>query len=129
MSYCRFSSDIYRSDVYVYESNSGWEVYVASRKLAVEVPDKLDAMPCSTPQEWVAVSLAAHAWRRSLEDESGDIPDRLWVSLGELGEEAGQSYVTDSPGECAELLRQLQAKGFRIPDGVIDVLEEEEREQ
>lgn len=41
MSYCRFSSDNWKSNVYAYESVEGFEVYVASHRIVDELPPLL----------------------------------------------------------------------------------------
>ena len=39
MSYCRFSDDNWKSDVYCYESKDGFELHVASNRLAGDIPE------------------------------------------------------------------------------------------
>ena len=129
MSYCRWSSDFFRCDVYVYQSREGWVTHVAGRRLKDGPPEELLAMPSGTDEEWIAVHRAEMEWRKSLEDDAGEIPKERWFYLRDIGPEAGESYTDATPGECAARLRALKAKGFNVPDYAIEALEKEERDQ
>jgi len=120
MSYCRWSCDLHRSDLYVYESQEGWVSHVAGRRLNVDPPEEILAMDPDDLTQYVAHM----RWLRSLEVD-GDIPDSLWLDLSTIGEEADQHYVDATPGECLERLRALKVRGFNVPAHAIERLEVE----
>lgn len=73
MSFCRFSDDNFKSDVYAYESAEGFELHVAGNRVvahiaakfnipAAEVDAGLDAHGCPILAEHVTVSIA-NPWR------------------------------------------------------------------
>jgi hypothetical protein len=151
MSYCRWSSDFFECDVYVYANVSGaWTTHVAGRRLKHRVPDELKAAhPLHGDPDYVRKYMdsyrAVECWRHSLPcDEhtvkyaqpDGTTKPGIWrtpkaseyVDLREIGQEAGQSYDDASPGECADRLEQLKAKGFNVPQYAIDGLREDQRE-
>jgi hypothetical protein len=151
MSYCRWSSDFFECDVYVYANVSGmWTTHVAGRRLKHRVPDELKAAhPHGSDPEFAHKYMAAYraveAWRNSLPcDElpvnyaqpDGTSKPGIWrtpkaseyLDLREIGAEAGESYDDASPGECADRLEQLKAKGFNVPQYAIDALREDQLE-
>ncbi len=122
MSYCRWSSDDYQSDVYVWADIAGtWRTEVAGRRWIFTAPLP---PPVTIPvgrdgwaEEWVARSNAVSALLDDL--DSGH-----WYDLPEP--EGGRSYEHDTPGECADNLARLAALGFHIPAGVIEDLRTED---
>lgn len=124
MSYCRWSCDYYRSDLYVFQSDRGWESYVAGRRINVDPPADLVDMPKGTAEAWVAAWTATSVWYASLKVD-GQIPDALWLDLDTVGPEARAHYIDATPGECLDRLRALSAKGFNVPAHAIEMLEEE----
>jgi hypothetical protein len=140
MSYCRWSTDLYRCDVYVYESATGWVTHVAGRRLRHPVPPEVDAMPRATFKEDWARTQAYNAWRESLpcdempvnylqsdgttkagvyrfpkDSEYEDVPEP-W---------AGQTFTDATPGACADRLDILKAEGLHVPQSAIDSLRAE----
>ena len=111
MSYCRWSSDDFQCDVYVYESECGWVVHVARRRRIIPA-----TVRAGLPTEPVSRFVALMDWM--------DAHPEQWVSLEHL-DGAGQSFDTETPGECADILAGLQGRGFRVPDGVIAALRAE----
>lgn len=112
MSYCRFSSDGFQSDVYVYEScHGGFTTYVAARRRAKRIPD-IDW----TSDETIRASIAAQ--REALDD-----PDNVFIDLN-LGAD-GAMFNDPSAKDCADRLIWLREKGYRIPQFAIDALREE----
>lgn len=118
MSYCRWSSDNFKSDLYVYESvDGGWVIHVASNRIVGDVPPiawPLD--PKDGPQfgEYVASRAEQHAFLSTAEREPIRLPG------------AGETFITDSPGACADKIEELHAAGFYVPDGVVAELRAEE---
>lgn len=118
MSYCRFSTDDYQCDVYVYEDVSGgWTTHVAASHPVYDVP-----LPEPVPYEqnfeaWfrrhnVVAQLAREARRVPLPPPH-----------------AGQSYNDPTPGACADRLAMLKAEGFHVPQDAIDALRAEQAER
>lgn len=117
MSYCRWSTDSFRSDVYVCGSDEGFVTHVAGNKrvLADDAhAPSLQLLIDGKAEDWVA---ANEAWQQILEAAQSvpiEHPD------------AGKSFIDDTPGECADRLEGLALQGFRIPEGVIDDLRAEQ---
>lgn len=89
MSYVRFSSDNFKSDVYVYESDDGFVVYVASNRLKPgcnpsdeNAYDKIDLENAGTYRVYDTPGEAAD-WLRELADEGFYIPDGVCDILDE----------------------------------------------
>lgn len=143
MSYCRFSSDNWRSDVYVYEHcDGGFVTHVAGRKRAFP---PIPQMPISWipnfgakfviaerrfvyPTRWH--SLAANVfgriyalWHRVSMWSVGVIP------LKDIGlPHDGEAFSDETPGECADRLESLRALGYHVPQSAIDALRQEAAE-
>ena len=151
MSYCRWSSDHFECDVYVYEDCSGgWTTHVAGRRRKNKLPDEIKAMyPSRDDEEWVEKYMAAEkASREWYESQPCDeyacnylqpdgttkpgtmktLKDSEYIDLAEIGPEAGESYNDPSPGECADRLERLRTRGFNVPQYAIDTLREEQAE-
>lgn len=152
MSYCRWSSDHFECDVYVYESVSGgWTTHVAGRRRKTPLPDSIKAM---YPTDWKAADAVDRYMEASAADQAftdsqpcdehmvnylqtdgttrprirRSLKDSEYLDLSTIGPEAGESYSDDSPGQCADRLEALKAKGFNVPQYAIDALREEEAE-
>lgn len=118
VAYCRWSSDDFQCDLYVYESAQGWECHVAGRKLdmaGVELPPPADLADFD-------------AWLQRHNDVRG-ILDALrqqerWIDIPEP--HGGKTYTFDSPGEMADYLDTLESAGLRFPDWLESALREEQ---
>src|SRR3954469_7877181 len=115
MSYCRWSCDNFKSDVYVYESADGWMTHIAASKLEgdapfpeyLEVVGKMDAI------EWSRRYQERSAWMENAK--------RVSIKL----KYAGMSFTDGSPQQCAVRLMMLKDIGYHVPDGVIETLQAE----
>lgn len=120
MSYCRFSSDDWRSDVYVYAHCDGhWQIHVAANRIdppPVRVDEALLTGDSPDPETWAAQFSAQTASVTSSSRKNIDHPL------------AGSDHAAETPGAAADILDGLKSAGFRIPDGVIDTLRDEQRE-
>ena len=119
MSYCRWSSDKFQSDVYVYANVSGyWTTHVANLRIAEEYPhpDPYSyEMVSKTPNdEWTKQIKAYHEWLDTVDHKPFGLPHD------------GQTFNDKTPQDCAKTLRKLRDLGYRVPDGVIEELEAEE---
>jgi hypothetical protein len=142
MSYCRWSSNNWMCDVYVYaDVSGGYTTHIArSRRAVAPIPDlPLDKVPSfggklsKEKREMVypsrlhkaCASLAFRAWalwHRHVHMRSLDrIPLR---PIG--GPYDGKTFNDDTPGQCALRLSNLKAMGYAVPQSAIDALWEED---
>ncbi|PXV54210.1 hypothetical protein SAMN04487785_11410 [Dyella jiangningensis] len=118
MSYCRFSSNDFLCDVYVYESClGGWEIHVAANRVVFKEP-----LP--DPLPWSAENAEACVARMRKVSAMVDVADRVDIDLPH----AGESFNESSPGECADRLEYLRGLGYVVPQHAIDTLREEAEE-
>lgn len=118
MSYCRWSTDDFQCDLYVYESVGGfWSTNVAANRIVYKGP-----LPESVPfsvdrlREWHERHERVHQMIEEADRVDIDLPH------------AGESFQDSTPGECAARLVYLKGLGYRFPDDVIDALREEQQE-
>lgn len=121
MSYCRWSSDDWRSDVYVYESQDGFVTNVAESSvvLAEELPEPIRLQPGFTHEQF-------HVWWKRQQAVADIVERSPTVKIGGLYD--GATFVDPDPGACATTLRMLAIAGYRIPAGVVERLESEAAE-
>ncbi|NII53536.1 hypothetical protein [Luteibacter sp. SG786] len=119
MSYCRWSTDDFQCDLYVYESVGGfWSTNVAGNRIVYKEP-----LPAPVPY-------TAERFREWLERDERvfqmiDEADRIDIDLPH----AGESFEDPTPGACADRLEYLKGLGYRFPDDVIEALREEQEER
>lgn len=149
MSYCRFSSNNWMCDVYVYESvYGGFQVHVAGRRRPIRpIPDLVggrfslavhrwsgaefdkDTHKVRYPQAWKGFICGlwytfATFWHNKI--HMGSL--RL-IPLREIGlSRDGGSFVAETPDECADLLEDLRKEGYVVPQYAIDALREEAKD-
>lgn len=115
MSYCRFSSNCFRSDVYVYEGWNGFAIHVAgtrhySEQPRPEPPDDMD------PEKFVAYYAACKEWVKAAELRPIGLPYDC------------QDFYFSTPGEAAQKLIELRDMGYWVPEYAIEALQEEQIE-
>lgn len=115
MAYCRTSLTTPRSDVYVYCTGWNWCIQVArlraeSKAPCPPLPENWHEMP--VPQLTELLS-AQTAW---LQDADKLPIDHPW---------AGQFFLEESAGACAQRLEALRAEGFVVPQGALNALRAE----
>ncbi len=103
MSYCRWSSDDYNCDLYIYESvGDFWALHIASSRYIIKP------------------KVGEYNDREELYKDSNfekiDLPH------------AGGNFEFGSPGECADFCEELKKLGYCFPDYVIPSLREEQEE-
>ncbi len=131
-------------DVYVYEScEGGWITHVASRRRVIPpIPDiPIMRVPRFGAKYDPATRETTHPSRRH--DCARSLALRLWafwrrwvhmasmnlIPLRPIGlAHDGESFSSDVPGDCADLLLMLRAAGYNVPQGAIDTLREEQTE-
>lgn len=117
MSYCRWSSDDFRCDVYVYQCafDGRWNTHVAANRVVFQEPLP-EAVPYDDTLAWYerfnkVMEIVGRAPRERIDHEL-----------------AGQTLYDESPGDCARTLERLRGEGFNVPDYAIQSLHEEQRE-
>jgi hypothetical protein len=144
MSYCRFSSGNFSSDVYCYaDIAGGYTIHVAGTKIASrilrelpysklprfgakwDVTNKKLVFPsifhkiCSNIM-WYFLMLYIKLYGYVLKNAK-----RVQLNLGHDGE----TFRIDTARECWETLEMLRSKGYNVPQYAIDRLKEEEQDE
>lgn len=114
MSYCRFSSDDWKSDVYVYESQEGYVIHVAGNRLVGAIP----ALPeeVNTEAFWVRYK-----------EQMDFVTQAARVNIG--GAFDGADFTLSTLEELRDKLRELVAAGYHVPAHVFTAIEEEMKEE
>jgi hypothetical protein len=111
VSYCRFSSDNFACDVYVWEdAGGGFRIAVAGNRVVGEVP----VLPALDD---VAAYAAAHQAQMAFIGTAQREP------IG--GPHDGALLSCADAAACAEQLDALRALGYRVPQYAIDALRAE----
>jgi hypothetical protein len=119
MSFCRFSDDNFKSDVYAYESADGFVVHVASNRVVGDVPARpsIADIPYIAPGEFSRAHQAQHEFLETAER----------APIG--GPYDGQSFRYATLRELHDGLLQLRADGYHVPQFALDDIEEELNEE
>jgi hypothetical protein len=122
MSYCRWSSNDWQCDVYVYEdARGGWTTHVAGRRRVFTEP--LPA-PVDLPRGYTQDQFDAwYARHRAVLD----IVDRTEPTPIVLPHD-GDTFNDPTPGDCADRLAHLRDLGYLVPDHAINELRTEQTE-
>ena len=118
VGYCRFSSDDFQCDVYVYHDVGGWwQTWVAASRAVFKepMPGRVD----TDDPDWGDHYFGRHQEVMAIRDDA----DR--VDIG--GPYDGRSFQDPTPGDCAERLVMLREAGYNVPQYAIDELREEAR--
>lgn len=116
MSYCRWSSMGFMCDLYLYEAECGWQLHIASNRMINPNPYPefdFENITQEAVDEW---NSAKEKWHKDCVTEKIELPH------------AGERYNFDSPGECAEFLKELKTLGYVFPETIIGILEDEQKE-
>lgn len=116
MSYCRWSSDNWKSDVYAYESDAGFVVHVAANRIVGEVPP-LPELTRATAAEYATASKAAHAYLDACEHRPIGLPFD------------GMTFNEADAEGLRDRLLALREAGYSVPQFAIDALEDEMAEE
>lgn len=122
MSLCRWSTDDFSCDLYVYNSGDDlYTIHVAGNRVIGDIPkitsDYLDSKtPTSTVEEYVAQHKAQLDWLKDREREK--------ITL----KYAGESFTLSGEMAIAKL-HELKALGYKFPDYVITDIEDELTEE
>lgn len=116
MSYCRWSSDSFRCDLYCYEDASGgWTTHVAGRKrvLPDDVRDADAGLLKIDSTEWVRRHNAFMAALDQYPLVDIDLPH------------AGETFNDATLEEFRERIVWLKGLGYRVPDCVLEAIDQE----
>jgi hypothetical protein len=113
MSYCRWSSDDFACDVYVYaDIQGGYTIHVAGRR-HVRKPN-----PPSPPFSLLKENIGE--WQKQNTASGKDLDT---IPLKKInGPFDGKSFNEPTPREAADKLREIQKAGYNVPQYVIDRL-------
>lgn len=114
MAYCRWSSNDFQCDLYVYESDYGWHIHVAGRR---HVFDRAQLPPPVSPAD------DPEAWVERHQVLMGLIRDAELMPIG--GPYDGENYLEDSPGAAADRVEMLMDAGYVVPEYVAEELRRE----
>ena len=115
MSYCRFSSDSFRCDLYVYEHvNGGFMVHVAGNRVPDDIPHELElTKENANSGAWLSSHMAM---MKALEK-----CERIPITLPHAGETFNEPDL-----ECLKArLLALRQVGYLFPDHVLQDIDEE----
>ena len=114
MSYCRWSSDDFKSDVYCYEGANGFVIMVAENKhiFTEPLPPKVEFDVDNLDEYFARDSLVMDIVRRA---------ETVPINLPH----AGESFTCASPQETADKLLELREIGYHVPQYAIDRLSSE----
>lgn len=109
MSYCRWSSDDFKCDIYCYESETGYQVHVAAKRVVGEIP----AIDWSSGETLFKTYKEQMEFLETAKKESIGLPYD------------GQSFSFEDAGKAATLLEHLKCLGYNVPQDAIDALWED----
>ena len=119
MSFCRFSSDDFQCDFYAYESNSGYELYVAARRAEWDPP-----LSPFTPE---AIQLPFSEWKQAHEDYFKKLREAPRLEIRHPA--AGSHQIFPSLQALRDRIAELASEGLRAPEWLIPELDAEITEQ
>ena len=115
MSYCRWSCDDYRSDVYCYAHvHGGFVTHVASVRVIYAEP-----LPDPVPFDGGHLDQWLDRHRKVSEMMAAAAREPLGLPFD------GETFDDSTPGEMADRLEWLRGLGYRVPQYAIDRLREE----
>jgi len=121
VSYCRWSSNDFQCDVYVYEDvGGGFTTHVAGSRYVFSEP-----LPPRV--EWVVGDAANNAAFFAREQKVSAMVDAATSRPIGLPHD-GESFNDGDAGACADRLESLLALGYNVPQCAIDTLREEAAE-
>lgn len=119
MALCRWSSDDYQCDLYVYESEGDdgicWMTHVADERYQITRP-----LPKPIDDDGSPASYRRHEGRERKVDKILTLSRLVPIGLPADGE----SYENETAEACAERIKVLVAMGYRVPSDVIDWVHE-----
>ena len=118
MSFCRFSCDGFRSDVYVYaDISGGYAVHVAGSRISnfTTAPEYPEFIFNNQLSEDI---IAKYIEKQKIYDEWLKTAERVSIE----DEYAGESFMFSTGKDASEFLSMLKDRGYYVPKGVIEQL-------
>lgn len=118
MSYCRFSSDDFQCDVYVYASvYGGYQTHVAGSRYVYKQP-----LPPQVPfdKEHIDAWMKRDRKVKKMLDEASIVPIGL--------PHDGECFADEMAADAAKRLQALKEIGYNVPQYAIDALLTEAKE-
>lgn len=116
MSYCRWSSDDFWSDIYCYEDlTSCYTIHVACKRIAGDIPKTMHLLSRDTIPAFMEAHKKQVAFLDTAEREPIGLPHD------------GETFSYGLPGEAADKLDELRDMGYHVPEHAIRELREEAR--
>lgn len=119
MSYCRFSSDGFQSDVYVYESDSGFVISIAQFSLSNDwtYPSLFANAPTDEDEFLVHATAVLQKQKEWMRTATRTKIERL---------HAGDTFTIHDRKGAADRLLYLRGLGYHVPQCAIDGLLEDQ---
>lgn len=131
MSYARWSSDDFQSDVYIYGTSEGnlkqTALHIAGNRAIID-RSGLPEVKWPSDDEWKAMTEGETAlWSHDILKRNRALGDLLQECQREVIDHplAGTTKYFDTTQECADYVEMLIAEGFNVPDGVVEALRED----
>jgi len=116
MSYCRWSSDNWKCDLYCYaDTSGGYTTHVAARKRIGPIPEMPDILKVS-----------ADDWLKGYRAQAQALDESKLKPIG-LSED-GKIFNDPDLESFLERVKWLKGLGYNVPDYVIEDIQEEMRE-
>lgn len=116
MSYCRWSSDNFKCDVYAYEScYGGFEIHIASARYVGEIPE-VDSKLLNNKKQHKKFISQLNAQSEFLETCKTEE-----IKL----KHSGENFNVDTVQELGEKLIELKKLGYHIPEYVFERISKE----
>lgn len=113
MSYCRWSSDNWRSDLYCYEGvGDGFVTHVAANRIVGDIP-QTPPFGSVSMAEWMAAYSEQRRFLATAKREPIGLPHD------------GESFYNDDLAGMLARMKELQALGYHVPASAIAAAEEE----
>lgn len=116
MSYCRWSSDQHKSDVYVYDSGPFIVTHVACNKRVLAEGDE-------RPEPVSILDAGPEAYLAYTRELEAVLSRAELVPIGLPFD--GESFTDPTPAEAAIRLKELRSLGYYVPQFAIDTLLED----
>lgn len=115
MSYCRWSSDDFKCDLYCYESDRGYTTHVAGNRVVGDVPhlDWTILTADSGAQEFADQYKKQMDWLETAKREPIGLPH------------AGESFYDPDLESFLATVTMLRDEGYHVPTHVLDTIREE----
>jgi hypothetical protein len=118
MSYVRWSSDNFKSDLYVYEAEEGYMIHIASNRVVGNIPPvDWKFLLDSNWKSYAAQSKAQHEFLATAERQPIGLPFD------------GQTMVADDLEQLEHFLWLLKETGYIFPEWVLSTVREEIEEE